>query len=140
MDLNRTAPYVLLSPFFTRPLKQQSDNTVEKNQIYHTSPQPSTLTCGITVRQARVQFLSERSFNTFTVLLLVQVLSMTFRGKKMLPLPLPFHGHLHKHNRQHSKCTGELKVNTGLSASSYIVFNKTAEVNVKVAFGFGIRI
>lgn len=58
----------------------------------------------------------------------------------MLPLPLPFHGHSHKHKRQRSKCTGELKVNTGLSASSYIVFNKTAEVNLKVAFGFGIRI
>lgn len=35
---------------------------------------------------------------------------------------------------------GELEVSAGLSASSYIVFNKTAEVNLKVAFGFEIRI
>lgn len=28
MDFNRTVRYVLLLPFFTRPLKQQSDNTV----------------------------------------------------------------------------------------------------------------
>ena len=59
MDLNRTVCYVLLSPFFKRPLKQQSDNTVENNQIYHTSPQPSTLMCGITIRQAPAQLPSE---------------------------------------------------------------------------------
>lgn len=59
MDLNRAVGYVLLSPFFTRPLKQQSDNTVQKNQIYHTSPQPSTLMQNITIQQARVQLPPE---------------------------------------------------------------------------------
>lgn len=59
MDLNHTALYVLLSPSFTRPLKQQSDNPVQENQIYHTSPQPATVTCGMTRRQAQVQLLSE---------------------------------------------------------------------------------
>lgn len=63
---------------------------------------------------------------------------MTFRGKKDAPsVPSPDTG---TSKWQHSKCTRELRVNTGLSASSYIVFNKTAEVNLKVVFGFGIRI
>lgn len=93
MDLNRAVGYVLLSPFFTRPLKQRSDNTVQKNQIYHTSPQPSTLMQNITIQQARVQLPPEWSFHACAAPLLVQVLPMTFRAKKMLPLPLPLHGH-----------------------------------------------
>lgn len=81
-----------------------------------------------------IQQAPERSVHACPAPALVQVLPMTFRGRKMLLSPCCCTDPAY-HRRQHRRCTGELKATTGLSAGSYIVFNKTAEVNLKVAFG-----
>lgn len=76
MDFNRAVGYVLLSPFSQGHLSS-SDNTVQENQIYHTSPQPCTLMQDITIQQARVQLPPQWSFHARAAPALVRVLPMT---------------------------------------------------------------